>query len=818
MLHFMAVWLSEERNPAGARRGFILYIVMAVLLALAILAFALNSFKQGTVTQLARTVDQNRLALLAQSANAEVVAMIRSQVNSDSSSEIFSACRSVFPRDGIIPVLNSDIVLANGFQPQQTLQMAHSAGYPLLIKSRAVLKVYRKAEYTSVSAFNGYLDVYSQARREGAEENVIEAHQRHDVRLLDLRHNLDKYALFVKNYSPDYNNTSRRIIVKGITPTGAHISRVYLGNANYPDCRDSEKNLWLDLNYAEHCALPGFAELFNFSVLQKFPGGSGTVSLFSFKETQFSSLSGITVAQFFKVKAVMRIYEIFVNDAADGCVGQRQDFKTGDALKKKCTDAKKSPKTNSNSAGYQICDDFEKNAVGLNYSKCSGFKKILNTCIVEWKYHHGYTDAASIWDIDHPDFQRPKLPNPRNWVTALAYKGLSELSDEFGKKGPFFNAYLDEQGDGTSEPVDSGKKIYNPERLRVGRMLRLYGPDDRPEYRIPVLVEGPAFLRFFKIAYLDTFKKQIDFFDQQKDVIPEPVPLMFRRPKLEPNFLNTELGNQLAASPYFSDKMMMSRAIDNVSVNALLGKSLTFYDGERKSVTINPLTAPAETFLYPVQKPSETLVSATKFGRLVDFKTASFNYPSPEEFVKNRVAVTEGKKVMFLDGLIYIEEGDLDISDVHYYCGKGIIYLGRGDCLVGNLSRLRDQVKTNDSLRIYLRQGQYRIKDPNDHVKIEASLAAFYNPHGSTEPNRIGTLLPNRKKEIVIYGNLLLDYLYVQDTSNTGLEKDGRLVIEHDPLLYEPALEVDGKKMDPYHISIGPVKTSFSINAGGKTF
>jgi len=808
MLHFMAVWLSEERNPAGARRGFILYIVMAVLLALAILAFALNSFKQGTVTQLARTVDQNRLALLAQSANAEVVAMIRSQVNSDSSSSIFSRFRSIFPESTPAAAINSDIPLVADFEPQQTMQMAQSAGYPLRIKSRAFLRVYRKAEYSSVSAFNGYLDVYSQAFRDGSEDNVIEAHQRHDVRLLDVRHNLDRYALFVKNYSPDYNNTSRRIIVQGINPAGAHISRVYLGNENYPDCRDGEKNLWLDLSFAENKDLPGFSELFNFSALQKFPGGSGESSLLTFKETQFSSLSGITVDQFYRVKAVMRIYEVFVNDAADGCAGKRQDFKTGDDLKKKCADSKKN--SNSNAASYQICEDFEKNASGFDYSKCSGFKKILNTCIVEWKYHHGYVDAAGVWDVD--GYERPNLPNPRQWVTALAYKGLSDLSEEFGKKGPFFNAYLDKKGD---DPSDSASKVYNPERMRIGRMLKLYGYDNKT----PVLVEGPAFLRFFKIAYLDTFTKQIDFFDQKKDVIPEPVPLAFRRPLLKPKtFLNTELGNQLAASPYFSDKMMMSGSIDNISVNALLGKSVTFYDGERKPVTINPLTTPAPTFLHPVQKPSATPAPARMFGRLVDFKTASYNYPSPNEFIENRVATVDGKKIMFLDGLIYIEAGDLDISDIKHYSGKGIIYLGSGDCLIGNLARYRDQLKTNDSLRIYLRQGQYRIKDTADEVTIEASLAAFFNPHGSTDPNRIGTLLANRKKKVLIKGNLLLDYLYVQDTSNSGLAKDGVLIIEHDPLLYEPALEVAGKKMDPYHISIGPVKTSFSINAGGKTF
>jgi len=235
MLHFMAVWSTERQKLAGARHGFILYIVMAVLLALAILAFALNSFKQGTVTQLARTVDQNRLAILAQSANAELVAKIRSLVNSNPDSDIFTACRSIFNKPDPSAALNSDIVLESDFKPEQTLLMAQSVGYPLRIKSRAVLRVYRRAEYSSVSAFNGYLDVFSQAYREGAEENIIEAHQRHDVRLLDVRHSLDKYALFVKNYSPDYNNTSRRIIVQGVNPVGPNISRVYLGNENYPE-------------------------------------------------------------------------------------------------------------------------------------------------------------------------------------------------------------------------------------------------------------------------------------------------------------------------------------------------------------------------------------------------------------------------------------------------------------------------------------------------------------------------------------------------------------------------------------------------------
>ncbi|MFZ5950447.1 MAG: hypothetical protein ACOYXC_07065, partial [Candidatus Rifleibacteriota bacterium] len=169
------------------RNGFILYIVVTVLLALAILAFALNSLKSGTVTQLAKNVDQNRLTLLAQSANAEVVAIIRSNANYALDSQIFAKLRSVFPDSGgSAPDLKTEIVLLSNFVPQQTLEIANNAGYNLVIKSRATLTAYREAPAKSVLAFNAYLDVISQAYRDGAEENMIEVRERRDVRLVDL--------------------------------------------------------------------------------------------------------------------------------------------------------------------------------------------------------------------------------------------------------------------------------------------------------------------------------------------------------------------------------------------------------------------------------------------------------------------------------------------------------------------------------------------------------------------------------------------------------------------------------------------------------
>ncbi|PKL42984.1 MAG: hypothetical protein CVV42_20585, partial [Candidatus Riflebacteria bacterium HGW-Riflebacteria-2] len=107
------------------RRGFILYIVVAVLLGLAILAFALNSFKTGAVTQLSRNVDQNRLALLAQSANAELIATLKSQVNLNPSSQTFVNFRSVFPAAGAPePILPFTVDLTTNFEPQKTVQLA----------------------------------------------------------------------------------------------------------------------------------------------------------------------------------------------------------------------------------------------------------------------------------------------------------------------------------------------------------------------------------------------------------------------------------------------------------------------------------------------------------------------------------------------------------------------------------------------------------------------------------------------------------------------------------------------------------------------
>ncbi len=797
------------------RAGFILYVVIAVLLALALLAFALNSFKSGAVVQLSRNIDQNRLTLFARSANAEVLALLKTQANMPDA-HIAKEFRKIFKDNdtsGVNKLVNH--VILSDYVPTQTTKMANEEGFPLKIKSRVVLNVHERSSYNSVRAYKAYIDVYSQAIKDGRNGLSAEVQERRDIRLNDLRHYLDKYVLFVKNYSPDLNNPHRRIIVEGIENVGPNISRVYLGNNFYPQAADEDKHLWLDVNYDDHKNLNGFKEIFKVSDLQQFSPTAERV-LFSSNSIPYSELSNISEEQFYHVTSVKNIYEGLVNDAANAANGITEKSETnllGANLYNHCRNgmSKLASKgaNRSNSAVYYICEDFTTNAKNNydDYSDCQGFMQIFNNCKENWQYRYGYLDAASVWKIFEKE--RPNIPDPKDWVNALSYRGLSEISPEFENRGPYFNAYLKEKNG----------VIYNPEKFRVGKMLALYGEDNKT----PVLVEGPAFLRFFKIAFFDEFVDTIEIGAKAdgseepmvKEINPAPVPMPVVRLDEPQVFLNTKLGNNLSNSQYFKDNYMMSYSIDELSVNALLGESVSYYDGTGNSKTINPIVTAAPTFDKPIQRPGSN-VQATTFARLIDLETLSYNYPSPQEFIKDRVADFNGKKTLFLDGVMYIEGGELDLTSINQFYGKGLIYLRAGNCKLSNLSRCRDEMQYGDTLRLYLQNGDFILTNEEDIV-IEASLAAFTYPMGPTQAAQ-GSLILNGQTQVKILGNLLVDYLYTQDSGSYGLKKDGRLIIQHDPFIYEPAAKIGGVDQDPYHVSISPVSTIFSINTGEKTF
>ena len=88
--------MSVFRVNSRKTSGFILFVVLTIVLAMAILIFALSSHKSGAIEQLAKTIDQNRLVILAQSGNNEVLALIKHDVNNLDSPTIFAQFRSIF--------------------------------------------------------------------------------------------------------------------------------------------------------------------------------------------------------------------------------------------------------------------------------------------------------------------------------------------------------------------------------------------------------------------------------------------------------------------------------------------------------------------------------------------------------------------------------------------------------------------------------------------------------------------------------------------------------------------------------------------------
>ena len=156
----------------------------------------------------------------------------------------------------------------------------------------------------------------------------------------------------------------------------------------------------------------------------------------------------------------------------------------------------------------------------------------------------------------------------------------------------------------------------------------------------------------------------------------------------------------------------------------------------------------------------------------------------------------------------------MDLTDINYFYGKGLIYLATGNVTFGNFNRLRD-ISEGDTVRFYLRQGDFILGSGNSDITIEASLAALFSKVGDSDPRNQGSLVLNGKKNVHIIGNLIVDYFYTQDPSGRGLAKGGTILIEHDPLIMEPNLRTsNGKEFDPFHVSIGKVKTLFAVKSG----
>lgn len=817
------------------RAGVVFFVVLAVFLLMAVMAFSLSTFKGGAIEQLSKSIDQNRLAMLAQAANNEIVAILRSQVNAHEQGGSENGFYSVF-REAINlevkgnppPLPWSSDIFSNDYTPVLTQDMVTRAGYNISLKSKAKLVLDKRTTVSGTAGFSGYLEIVSRASHLAGDQTKIEVKERRDIKVVDMRHFFDRYALYVKNYSPDWNNPRRRVVVKGIPPnfsTGVY-STVYVGNQFYPKSREyssqaASPRLWFDVCFSEQenliSSLLGLPASASRTV---FPGIDSEKFrvFFGVNSADYRNVAKFGVSDFYKVKQIKDQFRDLINRSADPSNLNTNTFVSGPDLKKKCADALRKMGGNDNSAAWVLCDDYVTNVEeeGTDFSKSKAFNIIVQTCIDNWVYRWGYTDASTSWNLAGAT----RLPVPSPLMDDVRLVGLATQSQETNRIGPWMYQNVRPENDPSHAP-------WNPERAFVGKMAKLCGPSAN----IPLLVEGNAFLRFFKIAYFDEMKATFTLLKKEVPCVLAPIPLDYYRfddilgqadtflNKPSAELVTSNLFSRcLPSSPakgYVDDRSLMSRAIDTIPLNTMFTREFVkvtspdgsdaMYDSKADGVIPNP---------QQVVKPGKSVKPGHKMFRVVDEQMCSRNYYDPSSFLRERVVREDEKNTLYIDGYMYITEGDLDLSWVDQFAGRGLIFLGKGNCKIGNFMK-KDGSDSDQTLRILLLDGDFIVNSSESNVKIEASLiATTYIPSSDArDPSNLtaqGSFNPNNKR-VKILGNLIVDYLFTESGS-TGLPTDGALTIEHDPMIYSPKPPVN----DPFRASIGAVRTMFSMNAEGK--
>lgn len=826
---------SSRFTILQSRSGVVFFVVLAVFLVMAVMAFSLSTFKGGAIEQLSKSIDQNRLAMLAQAANNEIVAILRSQVNKHVQGGAENGFYAVFRKainlevEGNPPTLPwTANIFSDDYTPVLTQDMVTRAGYNISLKSQAKLVLDKRTTVSGTAGFSGYLEIVSRASHLAGDQTKIEVKERRDIKVVDMRHFFDRYALYVKNYSPDWNNPRRRVVVKGIPPdfSSGVYSTVYVGNQFYPKSREysssaASPRLWFDVCFSEQenliaplLGLPASAARTVFPGINSDP----FKVFFGVSDGEYLNVAKFGVSDFYEVKQIKDQFRDLINRSADSEL-KTNTFVSGPALKKKCADALNEMGGNRNSAAWVLCDDYHSNVSeeGTDFSKSKAFNMIVQTCIDNWVYRWGYTDASTSWNLG----SSRRLPGPSTLMNDVRLVGLATQSKETNQLGPWMYQNIRPEDDSAHAP-------WNPERVFVGKMAKLCGPSAN----IPLLVEGNAFLRFFKIAYFDEMNATFTLLgDIKTSCVLAPVPLDYYRCDdilgQADTFLNkpsTELANHklfskcLPSSPaagYIEDRALMSRAIDTIPLNTMFTTgfvkvtkpdgSEAMYDSTADGVIPDP---------QQVVKSGKSVKPGHKMFRVVDEQMCSRNYYDPASFLRERV-VREGEKdTLYIDGYMYITEGDLDLSWVEQFAGRGLIFLGKGNCKIGNFMK-KDGSDSDQTLRILLLDGDFIVNSSESDVKIEASLIAttYISPSAARDPSSLtaqGSFNPNNKR-VKILGNLVVDYLFTESGS-IGLPNEGTLTIEHDPMIYNPK----PPENDPFRASIGAVRTMFSMNAEGR--
>ncbi|MFZ2961015.1 MAG: hypothetical protein WA705_29395 [Candidatus Ozemobacteraceae bacterium] len=703
------------------RQGVALFFVCAFALLMMIMVIGLSTHKSGEVLQLSRTLEQERIVLFAEAGISEMLAAVKAGVNNQNSgigSAIFNFWKSGFAGGAKViyqaDVPSSQLPVSNALVADQIANRAEISGQVRIV-------IIDKIEGARPS-YSGFVELVGKSKSRDLPE--IRLKERREIKIVDLSDPfVDKYVLFVKSFCRLLNNPKKRIVIKGIAPDDpTKYSFVYLGNRSYPATPEFPQGaksanpppVLLDLSFKEDYHLLG--DLYKPDPFQAV-------------NSQYAKASNgnlFFVLPQFNFKTIA------------GSFSKAADFHNTPEL---VSTYRSMVQSSINSAGnegsipYVIAKDFQKS--GGNPGNSEVFKSLIETLMAEWKYQYGYTDYSCILG-----------EGGKTFVNEQPFTGI----------GQYFKYYMDK----------------NPQRLLGGKMPLLFG-DGRD---IPVFVEGPVYLRFFKIAFLDQVKVKFDLDGGKTMDVPfRPIPLHYE------DSPRTFSGKPCTPPIDERTKVLMSKSIDSLSINHL-------FFGVGSQVAKSPSS-----------------VNGTIEGRDVfpafdaTLRSVSHAYQTADEFTQDRIKTIGDQKVLDLDGISLIIstiQKPLNLTSVQKYRGKGRIIVHEGSCILGNLEPLN--LKT-DSLGIYLMFGSLLVQSPANVVNIFASLAATTCFKDNSSPIHVAESgISFGGKNVNIYGNLFVDNLFELKTLPDG----GQLTIVHDPNLYFPEY--------PVRVSIGETKSMLAVD------
>lgn len=506
-LYFLRVNLMYRGLSKGSRKGFVLYIVIAIALGLFILIAGLNQFKSGAVLQLSKTVTQEKMIVVAQAAVNEMLAAVKGGIN-DSSTTIGGAVKTFWksPSKGA-----PDLIYSCKFSGHSLPASADMAYEYLDNKGNVNGELYIYAtdsiKSSGVISHIGFVKLVGKVTCEGVKDAVTITEQ-HDLKITDLSFPfLDKYAFFVKSFCPTINNLNKNFVVEGIKGAGKY-SFVYLGNRNYPKCQEypdgslGSKNppVLLDLDFNKDKTLLGafFKEDACFEMKDAENVNKSKGNLFYSKKIKFSDFEGVMdkKTDFHKTKELRSIYAGLVRSANANWNG------------------------NTLSSVYQVILDF--NAAGGQPQESETFLGLLQQVFEIWDYFYGYSD----------------------------YQHVCPASDEaFGAIHPF------------SGLIEYFKKVKETNKAKFvgGAMPQFFGEDRKR----PVYIDGPVYVRFFKVGLIDECMLNFNISGMNSEIPFPCIACNYEDPQ------DTFAGKDVSSVKKIDGmtKQLMSHPIDKLSIN-----------------------------------------------------------------------------------------------------------------------------------------------------------------------------------------------------------------------------------------------------------